>query len=466
MCIRDSFRSSDDQVSIDPNVVWEPDSRRTLCGRCSASFGLIRRRHHCRGCGVVLCNACCVWNVLPEAFGHGEDAQRVCRWCIQVKFNLLQAAQVGQAPRVRILMCWGIDTSEAADNGSTALHAAAADRSHRGVGAVRCLTEQGFLEDVPDHNGWQPIHIAASVGNIDGIRILVHAGANLNEVTRDEGSTALHLASSEGHVHTAQYLVNTGAGIDAQDACGNTPLHLAVKQGLVPLVVFLIHNGANPRALNSSSQDAFALNDLHSPGHTYESSTPKLASTCQLHKRAPTTHQAIDDALNPRRRGVGAKPASRTGSSPTGTMLGRESKHAPPGARHVQLGTPGGTFRQSLYFDPECTTASLHHPLYPDSSPPPDLSTPSSLSSYELPRSSRSSREQILELEQGISPSGSLELPGVLVMRWRMARHGGCTDRRAQEAPAVAQHCAEQAELGGMQDRRSDLALGSPGLTV
>eukprot|EP00659_Diplonema_papillatum_P018507 gene18507-28567_t len=57
---------------------WEPDTTAQACGDCSAVFSLIVRRHHCRGCGRVLCKHCCpVRTEGPEGW-HGA---RLCRTC-------------------------------------------------------------------------------------------------------------------------------------------------------------------------------------------------------------------------------------------------------------------------------------------------------------------------------------------------------------------------------------------------
>ena len=38
---------------------WVPDSDAPGCMICGARFTLVKRRHHCRACGKVLCAACC-----------------------------------------------------------------------------------------------------------------------------------------------------------------------------------------------------------------------------------------------------------------------------------------------------------------------------------------------------------------------------------------------------------------------
>ncbi|KAA3673554.1 MAD, mothers against decapentaplegic interacting protein [Paragonimus westermani] len=39
--------------------VWAPDNAFSACMICAISFTLIRRRHHCRACGRLLCATCC-----------------------------------------------------------------------------------------------------------------------------------------------------------------------------------------------------------------------------------------------------------------------------------------------------------------------------------------------------------------------------------------------------------------------
>ena len=53
--------------------------------RCAATFGFFTRRHHCRLCGLVFCDACTKFKrVLPEAYAE-KGAVRVCGVCIKMQ---------------------------------------------------------------------------------------------------------------------------------------------------------------------------------------------------------------------------------------------------------------------------------------------------------------------------------------------------------------------------------------------
>lgn len=70
------------QNSENDSPVWVPDSDATTCMHCKKSqFSLINRKHHCRKCGMVVCNACSnqKW-LLPQQSSH---PLRVCLTCYQ-----------------------------------------------------------------------------------------------------------------------------------------------------------------------------------------------------------------------------------------------------------------------------------------------------------------------------------------------------------------------------------------------
>ena len=60
-------------------VQWESDAASTQCRLCGGKWGLLRRRHHCRACGKVLCGACC-GDKHPLHYLDGREG-RVCTEC-------------------------------------------------------------------------------------------------------------------------------------------------------------------------------------------------------------------------------------------------------------------------------------------------------------------------------------------------------------------------------------------------
>ncbi|EGD82436.1 hypothetical protein PTSG_03082 [Salpingoeca rosetta] len=65
----------------DTAPVWIPDHDVSMCQTCAAEFNLVRRRHHCRACGKVVCSACSGESV-PLAYLNNERG-RVCPECFE-----------------------------------------------------------------------------------------------------------------------------------------------------------------------------------------------------------------------------------------------------------------------------------------------------------------------------------------------------------------------------------------------
>ena len=79
--------------------------------------------------------------------------------------------------------------------------------------------------------GFTPLLFAAQQGDAESVRILLGAGADVNEAT-PEGSTALIRAAANGHVAAVKLLLEKGADASAADDNGMTALHYAVVKGL------------------------------------------------------------------------------------------------------------------------------------------------------------------------------------------------------------------------------------------
>ncbi|KDO34893.1 hypothetical protein SPRG_00951 [Saprolegnia parasitica CBS 223.65] len=58
-------------------VPWVDDAEAPACHVCETPFSLVKRRHHCRTCGNVICSSCSVF--VPTA----KKPQRVCIACVE-----------------------------------------------------------------------------------------------------------------------------------------------------------------------------------------------------------------------------------------------------------------------------------------------------------------------------------------------------------------------------------------------
>jgi ankyrin repeat protein len=108
--------------------------------------------------------------------------------------------------------------------------------------------------------GSTPLLFAARSGDAESIRLLIAAGADVDD-TLPNGMSALVLAAHSGQEQAASALLKKGADPNAA-GIGYTALHAAVLRGDLTLVEDLLRHGANPNAqiskgtpLRRNSQD-------------------------------------------------------------------------------------------------------------------------------------------------------------------------------------------------------------------
>ncbi|XP_047036307.1 putative ankyrin repeat protein RF_0381 [Helicoverpa zea] len=123
--------------------------------------------------------------------------------------------------------------------------------------AVRCgyiKQVQGMLDERPaligivnSSNGFTPLATAVRKGDINTVRFLVLAGAEL-EQRSGSGQTALHLAVLGAHVPIALLLLDQGADFQARDLNGLRVEHYAVDSGDVATLRFILDRGGDVHA--------------------------------------------------------------------------------------------------------------------------------------------------------------------------------------------------------------------------
>lgn len=78
--------------------------------------------------------------------------------------------------------------------------------------------------------GETPLHVAAAWGDLSAIKLLVHAGADL-DARGDIGYTPLHEAAEQGHSDAVALLIELGAKTDVMQDQGLTATDLAKLMG-------------------------------------------------------------------------------------------------------------------------------------------------------------------------------------------------------------------------------------------
>ena len=179
---------------------------------------------------------------------------------------LMRCAHTGAPVAVRALVEHGADVDAVEpEKGQTALMHAIANRQ---PDVVRVLLEVGASVDSRtvtvqqlrgtgersttspqgstyfDAGGFTPLLFAARHGAVDSARLLLEAGANVNDTGAD-GNSALVLAAMSGHETLGSYLLEHGADPDAAGS-GYTALHATVLRSQPHFLEMLLSRGANP----------------------------------------------------------------------------------------------------------------------------------------------------------------------------------------------------------------------------
>jgi len=93
------------------------------------------------------------------------------------------------------------------------------------------------------YDGYTPLHVAVSAGNLPAIQQLVQAGSDLN-ARNDFGSTPLHVAILTSNPTAVEKLLDLGADMYAAGPDSMSPLEFARHWGEHKIVEILIARGA------------------------------------------------------------------------------------------------------------------------------------------------------------------------------------------------------------------------------
>ena len=239
---------------------------------------------------------------------------------------LATAAEKGHFIAVKYLLAAGADANSRQDRGWTPLHSAASggyadivrlllssgakpDATLDGGGTALSLALVGHHDDVVQllasnpasvntgNKDTTPLALAISMGDPDGVRVLLEKEADANAHTPrgstllqvairervptdrsraadqaimrllldggadvqargKDGNTALHTAAWSNRADLAALLLERGAAVDARNDSGMTPLHYAAPAGHAEVVELLLKKGADVNATKNDRRTA------------------------------------------------------------------------------------------------------------------------------------------------------------------------------------------------------------------
>ncbi|KAG8227042.1 hypothetical protein J437_LFUL013829 [Ladona fulva] len=174
----------------------------------------------------------------------------------QLLLRPVHCASLGNSPEIlRLLLSSGAELAAEREEETALGYAVRANSTE----CLRALVEAGASVNSFGVRGYAPLHVAAELSHMDCVPILLAAEANLNEKTQDHnGYTPLHILASDGDTEGIRVLIKAGANPLAVDSRGQTPLHLCAKAQAADAVVELLRAGADPNV-----QDLEGRTPLH-----------------------------------------------------------------------------------------------------------------------------------------------------------------------------------------------------------
>ncbi len=170
---------------------------------------------------------------------------------------LYKAARYGWPGIVDVLTAAGADVDRREPKrGNTPLITAALRRG--GLAVVRALIDAGAGVNARADDGWSALHAAARVRDPEIVAELLAADADANVAT-PEGVTPLMIAAEHGFTEGAHILLAYNAEVDARDAGGRSPLAWAAAMGEVAIVAELIKRGADTSAAGRNGRTPLML---------------------------------------------------------------------------------------------------------------------------------------------------------------------------------------------------------------
>ncbi|KAJ1484769.1 ankyrin repeat-containing domain protein [Baffinella frigidus] len=156
--------------------------------------------------------------------------------------TLMDAAQDGDAAKVRSLIAEGIDVNIKQLDENLRLTEVKLDAASQdgGTTALHLASMFGHAEDRVDYpRGMRVLHLASMFGYAEVVKLLLELGAS-TAVKDEDLNTPLHMAVMGNHADIVRQLTTAGADSSVENAFGDTPKVIAANMGCAPEVVSVL----------------------------------------------------------------------------------------------------------------------------------------------------------------------------------------------------------------------------------
>merc|ERR1719471_827579 len=120
------------------------------------------------------------------------------------------------------------------------------------IGKVRSLIAEQIDVDMvvedPRNQGCTALLWASFYGELDIVKELVSARADISKTSQKHGHTAVFCAAQTGKLNVLEFLLEQGANADTANRHGATPLFMSVQGNNIEVLKVLLKHGANVNA--------------------------------------------------------------------------------------------------------------------------------------------------------------------------------------------------------------------------
>ncbi|PKU65319.1 Ankyrin repeat-containing protein [Dendrobium catenatum] len=178
------------------------------------------------------------------------------------------AAERGSVEAVQMLLgCAVVDYG--GPRGQNALHAAVC-RSYANC-CKMLLDKMPELNLKKDNSLSVPIHYAASLGDVNMVRLLLQANARIAHLLDDHGLSAIHIAASKDYANVIEEILHhCPDATELTDIEGNNFLHVATKKRATTVVKLVLSNPLLRQSINETDREGNTPLHLAAMNHSRE----------------------------------------------------------------------------------------------------------------------------------------------------------------------------------------------------